>query len=382
MKFGNLRVGSLAGIPILISPSWFILFGLTTWLLATQFYPDAIQDADRTTHYLMAASSVILFFASIVIHELAHSLVARAYKIPVKSITLFILGGVAQITREAAKPLHELLMAAAGPLTSFALSAFFFGVWFALGAENTRPVDYVVIWLALMNIVLGVFNFLPAFPMDGGRVFRSICWMVTGNFDRATSIAAWTGRGFAWAGIAAGIAAMAGQNVILANNPASGAWLIFLGLFLENAARRSLQQNRLVGELRLYRAEDVMSHNLPVVDGAQTVGSLARGVIDLNPRVCYLVEDEGSLAGLISGYELRSIPENLWDSVTARQAMVPSDALRATAREQLVSDVLLEMEIEELLHMPVVENGRVIGVIARDRIMKLLVQAGLLPARA
>ena len=381
MKFGNLRVGSLAGIPILISPSWFILFGLTTWLLATQFYPDAIQDADRTTHYLMAASSVILFFASIVIHELAHSLVARAYKIPVKSITLFILGGVAQITREAAKPLHELLMAAAGPLTSFALSAFFFGVWFALGAENTRPVDYVVIWLALMNIVLGVFNFLPAFPMDGGRVFRSICWMVTGNFDRATSIAAWTGRGFAWAGIAAGIAAMAGQNVILANNPASGAWLIFLGLFLENAARRSLQQNRLVGELRLYRAEDVMSHNLPVVDGAQTVGSLARGVIDLNPRVCYLVEDEGSLAGLISGYELRSIPENLWDSVTARQAMVPSDALRATAREQLVSDVLLEMEIEELLHMPVVENGRVIGVIARDRIMKLLVQAGLLPAR-
>ena len=382
MKFGNLRVGSLAGIPILISPSWFILFGLTTWLLATQFYPDAIQDADRTTHYLMAASSVILFFASIVIHELAHSLVARAYKIPVKSITLFILGGVAQITREAAKPLHELLMAAAGPLTSFALSAFFFGVWFALGAENTRPVDYVVIWLALMNIVLGVFNFLPAFPMDGGRVFRSICWMVTGNFDRATSIAAWTGRGFAWAGIAAGIAAMAGQNVILANNPASGAWLIFLGLFLENAARRSLQQNRLVGELRLYRAEDVMSHNLPDDDGAQTVGSLARGVIDLNPRVCYLVEDEGSLAGLISGYELRSIPENLWDSVTARQAMVPSDALRATAREQLVSDVLLEMEIEELLHMPVVENGRVIGVIARDRIMKLLVQAGLLPARA
>lgn len=381
MKFGNIRVGTLAGIPILISPSWFILFGLTTWLLATQFYPDALQDADRTTHYLMAASSVLLFFASIVIHELAHSLVARAYKIPVKSITLFILGGVAQITREAAKPLHELLMAAAGPLTSFALSAFFFGVWFALGAENTRPVDYVVIWLALMNIVLGVFNFLPAFPMDGGRVFRSICWMVTGNFDRATSIAAWTGRGFAWAGIAAGIAAMAGQNVILANNPASGAWLIFLGLFLENAARRSLQQNRLVGELRLYRAEDVMSHNLPVVDGAQTVGSLARGVIDLNPRVCYLVEDHGSLAGLISGYELRSIPENLWDSVTARQAMVPSDALRATAREQLVSDVLLEMEIEELLHMPVVENGRVIGVIARDRIMKLLVQAGLLPAR-
>ncbi len=382
MKFGNLRVGSLAGIPILVSPSWFVLFGLTTWLLATQFYPDALSDVSRTTHYAMAASSVILFFASIVLHELAHSLVARAYKIPVKSITLFILGGVAQITREAAKPTHELLMAAAGPLTSFVLSGVFFGVWFALGAENTRPVDFVLVWLALMNAILGVFNLLPAFPMDGGRVFRSICWMVTGNYNRATSIAAWTGRGFAFAGMAAGLAAVAGQDVFIANNAPSGAWLIFLGLFLENAARRSLQQNRLVSELRLYRAEDVMSHDLPVVDGGQSVGSLARGVIELNPRVCYMVEDGGSLAGLISGYELRGVPETQWDSITARQAMVPSATLRAAVRDQLVSDVLLEMETENLLHMPVVENGRVIGVVARDRIMKLLVQAGLLPARA
>ncbi|MGE0599863.1 MAG: site-2 protease family protein [Dehalococcoidia bacterium] len=382
MKFGNLRVGSLAGIPILVSPSWFVLFGLATWLLATQFYPDALQEAGRTTHYAMAAASVILFFASIVLHEMAHSLVARAYKIPVKSITLFILGGVAQITREAARPLHELLMAAAGPLTSFVLGGMFFGIWFVLGAENTRPIDFVLVWLALMNLIVAVFNLLPAFPMDGGRVFRSICWMVSGNYNQATSIAAWTGRGFAFAGMAAGLAAVAGQDVVIANNPASGAWLIFLGLFLENAARRSLQQNRLVSELRLYKAEDVMSNNLPVVDGGQSVGSLARGVLDLNPRVCYMVEDAGSLAGLISGYEMRGVPETQWDTITARQAMIPSATLRATAREQLVSDVLLEMETENLFHMPVVENGRVVGVIARDRIMKLLVQAGLLPARA
>jgi Zn-dependent protease len=184
MKFGNLRVGTVAGIPILVSPGWFIPFGLITWFMATQFYPDALEGASRSTHYAMAAVSVVFFFVSIVVHELAHSLVARAFKIPVKSITLFILGGVAQITREAAKPLHELLMAAAGPLTSFGLAAVFFGVWFALGGQNTRPVDYVVVWLALMNLILGVFNFLPAFPMDGGRVFRSICWMV-----RETTIA-------------------------------------------------------------------------------------------------------------------------------------------------------------------------------------------------
>ncbi len=381
MRLRTFRIGSLAGIPILISPSWFLLFGLTTWLLATQFYPDALRDAGRATHYAMAIASVILFFVSIILHELAHSLVARAYRIPVRSITLFLLGGVAQITREAARPLHELLMAAAGPLTSFALSGVFFGVWFLLGASDSRPVDYVLVWLALMNIILGAFNLLPAFPMDGGRIFRSLAWMVTGNFNRATSIASWTGRGFAFSGMGLGLAAILGQNVIVAEDPMSGAWLIFLGVFLENAARKSLEQNRLVQELRQYKAEDLMHRDPPVVDGGQTVGALARGVLDLNPRVCYMVREEGSLAGLISGYELREVPENLWDSVTASQAMIPKAALRAATRERLLSDVLLEMETEDLFHMPVVENGRVIGIIARDRILGLLRQAGLLPAQ-
>lgn len=381
MRLRTFRIGSLIGVPILISPSWFLLFGLTTWLLATQFYPDALRDAGRSTHYAMAIASVILFFVSIILHELAHALVARAYRIPVRSITLFLLGGVAQITREAARPIQELLMAAAGPLTSFVLSGIFFGAWFLLGANDSRPIDYVLVWLALMNLILGVFNLLPAFPMDGGRIFRSIAWMVTGNYNRATSIAAWTGRGFAFTGIGLGLAAILGKNVILAEDPMSGAWLIFLGVFLENAARKSVEQNRLVQELRQYKAEDLMHRDPPVVDGRQTVGALARGVIELNPRVCYMVQDEGSLAGLISGNELREVPEHLWDSVTANQAMVPKSALRAATRERLLSDVLLEMETEDLFHMPVVENGRVVGILARDRILGLLRQAGLLPAR-
>jgi Zn-dependent protease len=382
MRLRSFKVASFAGIPILIDPSWFILFGLTTWLLATQFYPDALKEASQRTHFAMAAASVILFFASIVLHEMAHALVARAHRIPVRSITLFILGGVAQITREAARPSQELLMAAAGPLTSFALAVGFLGVWFALGANRDRPVDYVLVWLALMNIILGVFNLLPAFPMDGGRIFRALAWMVTGNYNLATSIAAWSGRGFAWAGVALGLAGIFGKDVVLAHDAASGGWLVFLGLFLENAARKSLMQNRLVRELRLYKAEDLMTPSPPIVEGNRTVGALARGVIDLNPRVCYMVEENGALAGLISGYELQAVPELEWDAVTARQAMVPSRALSAVAREQLISDVLLEMETSDLLHLPVVENGRVVGVVARDRILKLLHQAGLLPAPA
>ncbi|MEO6397138.1 MAG: site-2 protease family protein [Tepidiformaceae bacterium] len=376
----NIRLGSLLGIPILVNPSWFLLFGVTTFLLATQVYPDLYERGDSATHVMMAGVSVMLFFASIILHELAHSVVAKAYKIPVRSITLFVFGGVAQITREAAKPMNELLMAIAGPLTSLVLGGAFLGGWFLLGANESRPVDYVLIWLAWMNIILGVFNLLPAFPMDGGRVFRSLVWLITKNYNRATSIAAWSGRGIAWVMMGVGFVGALGTNVFIADNPVGGAWLILIGLFLENAARSSLTQNRMVRALEKYKAGDLMTENPPVVDGAMSVASLARGVLEINPRVTYFVENEGKLAGILSGYQMRAIPEMLWDTTTATEAMIPSVQLHAIAREKLVSEVLLEMETDGLLHMPVVENGRVIGVIARDRILGVLRQAGLISA--
>ena len=374
----NIRLGSLLGIPILVNPSWFLLFGVVTWFLATQVYPDSLATASASTHFIMAAVSVILFFVCIVLHELAHSIVAKRYRIPVKSITLFVFGGVAQITREATKPLNELLMALAGPLTSILLGAAFFGAWYALGSQDGRPIDHVLFFLGGINVVLGVFNLLPAFPMDGGRVFRSLIWLVTRDYNRATSIAAWSGRIIAWAMMACGFVGVLGVNVFVANDLYSGGWLILIGLFVENAARQSLVQNRLVRTLQKYSAGDLMMTDPPVVEGDMSVATLARGVLEINPRVLYFVEDQGKLAGIISGYQMRAIPEPLWDSTRASQAMVPSGRLHATERERPVSEVLLEMETENLLHMPVVENGRVIGVIARDRILSVLRQAGLI----
>jgi Zn-dependent protease len=383
MRLRSIRIGTLLGVPLLISPSWFVLAGLTTWFLATQFYPAAFTGASWWTHLWMAGLSATAFFASIVFHELAHSVVARWFRIPVRSITLFIFGGVAQITREAARPLQELLMAAAGPLASLVLGAGFAGAWWLLGARADRGIDYVLVWLAIMNVGLGLFNLLPAFPMDGGRVFRALAWLVTGRHSFATGLAAWTGRGFAWGMMGLGGLAVLGRDVVVANSLAGGAWLVLIGLFLEHAARQSLLQNRLVRELARYRAEDVMLADAPVVDAGQPVGPLVRGVLDLNPRAVYLVSDGDRLAGVLSGHELSTVPEALWDVTPAGAVMTPREALRATARDRLVSDVLVEMEVEELFHMPVVENGRVIGIVARDRIVGLLRQAGLLgPARA
>jgi Zn-dependent protease len=374
----NFRIGSLAGVPILVNPSWFLLFGLTTWILATQVFPDALADRSRATYFAMAGASVLLFFLSIIIHELAHALVAKRYAIPVRSITLFVFGGVAQITRDATRPLAELLMAISGPLTSFALGGLFLGVWYTLGQGDTRPVDFVLYWLALMNVVLGVFNLLPAFPMDGGRVLRAAVWLVTGNHNRATVFAAWVGRVMAWSMIAAGILALARVQVPLVDDALGGAWMVLIGFFLENTARQSLVQNRLLSTLQQYSAGQLMIADPPVVEGEMSVASLARGVLELNPRVCYFVEDEGKLAGILSAYQIRAVPEGLWDSTTALQAMVPREQLRATPPETLVSDVLVEMEAANLLHMPVVREGRVVGVIGRDRILGVLRNAGLL----
>ncbi len=374
---GQIRIGRLLGIPILVDYSWFFLFGFVTLVLASELYPTQLPDHSRAAHFALAAVTAIIFFASILVHELAHSVVAKFYRIPVKSITLFMFGGVAQITRDATKPLNELLMAAAGPLTSLAIGTIFlaFAWWRDLSMDT--PFGVFMIWLGFINIVLGIFNLIPAFPMDGGRCFRALAWLVTGNYARATRIAAWTGRAFAWAIMATGAAALLGAD-IPGMTPISGMWFILTGLFIENAARRSLLQTKLVEALSKFKARDLMFSDPPTVDGQMSVASLARGVLEINPRVCYFVENEGALAGILSGYQMRAIPEALWDRTTAAEAMLPSSKLTAVGPDRQAVDLLAEMESAELTHLPVVSEGRVIGVVGRDRIINILAQAKLL----
>ena len=377
-----LRVGNLLGIPLLVHPSWLIIVGLLTYMLGAQIYPDFLDHRPWYTYTAMALVSAILFFASIVIHELTHSVIARAYGIPVRSITLFVLGGVANISREAKRPMAELLMAGAGPLSSLILGvAMLGGLWLSRVDVDT-PVPVMVFWLGVTNIALAIFNMIPAFPMDGGRVFRSLLWLVTGNYLRSTIAAAWVGRLFGWTMIGAGLVAALGYDLVVVAPGPSALWLVFIGLFLENSARGSLFQGRIIATLEGYTAEGLMLADPPIVDATMTVGALARGVLEINPRVCYFVEDAGRLAGIISAFQMRAVPEADWDTVTAGQAMVPSARLHAVAPERSATDVLLELETADLTHLPVVREGRVLGVIGRDRIVGLLKQKGFLGARA
>lgn len=374
---GQIRIGRLLGIPILVDYSWFFLFAFITLVLASDLYPTQLPDHGRVTHFLLAAITALIFFASILVHELAHSVVARFYRIPVRSITLFMFGGVAQITRDATKPLNELLMAFAGPFTSFVIGAGFLGFAWWQDMRMDTPSGVFTIWLGFINIVLAIFNMIPAFPMDGGRCFRALAWLVTGNYSRATRIAAWTGRVLAWAIIALGAAALLGAD-IPTMTATSGLWFILTGLFIENAARRSLVQTKLVDALSKYKARDLMFTDPPTVDGRMSIASLARGVLEINPRVCYFVENEGALAGILSAYQMRAIPEALWDKTTAAEAMLPSAKLTAVGPDRQAVDILAEMENGEVTHLPVVQEGRVIGVVGRDRIISILAQSHLL----
>ncbi len=372
--------GRIFGIPLRITPGAFLLFGLVGWLLGSEIYPDALESTDTGTHIAMAAASAVLFFLSIVIHELAHCMVARAFHIPVKNITFFVFGGVSQIMRDAPRPLAEFLIAGSGPFLSLVLGGAIFGTWWVASSSTGTAAGIVLIWIASMNVVLGVFNLLPAYPMDGGRIFRALAWMVTRNQSLATRIAAWSGRSIGWGMMGLGALAIFQVDVFIANDVVGGVWLMLVGYFLTNGARQALFQERLLAELDRHTARQLMIADPPVVQSSSSIGMLARGVLELNPRVCYFVEDDGRLAGIVGAPQMRDVPVADWDKTSAGEAMVPASKLHPTEPDRGLAQVLLEMETDDLTHMPVVAEGRVLGVVGRDSILVVLHKAGLLRA--
>jgi Zn-dependent protease len=371
------RTATFFGVPVFVTPGGLLLFAGIAALLATKVYPDVFEQGSIATHVAMAIVSALLFFLTIALHELGHCIVARAFHSQVKSVTINFIGGVSQISRESKTPVEELLVAGIGPVTNLAIAAALLGAWGLMGTPTDSAGGIVMVWLGSMNAAIAVLNFVPAFPLDGGRIFRSFAWMATKNPSRATVATAWVTRGVGWAMMATGAAVLAGADLVVATSPSSGVWLVFIGFFLNNAAAQALFRDRLSTELDRYSAGQLMS-NPPVVQTSASVGSLARGVIEINPRVCYFVEDEGRLAGIISSYQMREVPLAQWDTTSAGDAMIPRAKLQPTTADRGLAQVLLDMENADITHMPVVTDGQVVGVIGRDRILGVLQKAGLL----
>jgi Zn-dependent protease/predicted transcriptional regulator len=356
------KIARIFGIPIYLHASWFIIFFLITFSLV-HYVGQQQPNLGAPLRWLLGMGTSVLFFGSILFHELAHSIIALWYRIPVISITLFVFGGLARIGREPERAMQEFNIAVAGPISSYILAVGFYLLQQVTGAWPT--VAAMCGWLALINFVLATFNLIPGFPLDGGRILRAIVWAWTSSYTRATRFASRSGQFFAYLLIFLGILVGFQVNLI------SGLWLAFIGWFLLTAAQESYAQVALRNSLRGLRAADVMSQELPVVASELTLEEYVQELLRTGRR-CHLVTGDGQLVGMMTVHALNRVPREDWVRTSVQGAMLSRDHIHMTAPDEPVLSVLERMQTEDINQMPVVADGRVIGLIARDTILRVL----------
>jgi Zn-dependent protease/CBS domain-containing protein len=358
----GIPLGRVFGIPLYLHPSWFIIFLLITVSLATQF---TSQHPAWTSeqHWLLGIVTSFLFFASVVFHELSHSVVAKAYKIPVQSITLFVFGGLSRITREPDNGKQEFNVAIAGPLSSLFLAGCFGLVWrYVTGSEMIHAAAG---WLAEINLMLALFNLVPGFPLDGGRVLRGIVWGVTGDLTKATKIAANAGKFFAYLMI------LVGAWQALHGNWVGGLWLAFIGWFLLSAAQESYASMAARSTLAGVRAEDIMTRDVPTVTRDMSIDEYVHEVLRTGSR-CHVVTGAGTPVGLVTLAAARSVPRDEWKNTSIQAVMLPVDKIHSAAPEEPAMSILQRMQSQDINQMPVISENHIVGMISRDSILRLL----------
>jgi Zn-dependent protease/CBS domain-containing protein len=310
----------------------------------------------------------VLFFSSLLFHELSHSVVALHYKIPVASITLFIFGGVARITREPKTAGQEFQIAAAGPLSSYLLAAGFFLV--SLLTAPHSMLNMVTETLAAINGALATFNLLPGFPLDGGRIFRSIVWGISKNYERSTRIAARSGQVIAYAMMGGGLlwtvrAYSTNGDVV------QGLWLAFIGWYLLTAARQSYVQVEAEGALQGLHAADVMTADMPSVKRDITLEEYAQEATRTGRRA-HLVIADGQLAGLMTVQVLQTVPREEWATTSVQAVMLPRDGLQWAAPDESALALLERMRNANVEEMAVVTGWNLVGLVTRDSILRVV----------
>ena len=362
----SINIGRIFGIQFRLHWTWFAIFLLVTFSFSWQLFPDIYPGWSQFLYWSIGIATSLLFFASVLAHELAHSLVGRANGIPVKSITLFIFGGIAHMTREPTKAGAEFKMAAAGPACSLVIGGIFALVWF-LTQGVAEPLSAMAFYLAQINGLLAVFNLIPGFPLDGGRVFRSLMWRFSGNYQRSTLIATRVGQGVAYCFILGGI-----LLVILLQEWLAGIWIAFIGWFLLNAASTSYRQTKWRQALRGLNASQVMTADYTEVPPDISLSELVKEYVLPRGHSFFIVTSEGGAKGIISLYNIKSVPQSKWDATRVEEIMLPLDQLKPARPEDDVLSLVERMEANELNQIPVVAEGRIIGLITRDNLIRFI----------
>jgi len=371
MRSEGFQIGRIYGIPIFLHPSWFFIFGLIAVSFVSKY--EALNLSIPTTQlWGLGLATSVLFFGSLVFHEMAHSVTAKHYKIPVVSITLFIFGGVARISRDPSRAIEEFNIAVAGPVSSFLLAGGFGIVYRAAGTNQV--LQALAGSLSLINLSLALFNLLPGFPLDGGRIFRAIIWGFTKDYSRSTRIAARSGQVVAYGMIAVG-AVLAVNGYINRGDMISGMWLAFIGWFLLTTARQSRAQADARGALEGLRVSDIMTAELPTVGREISLEDYAREILRTGRRAHLVVAHE-QLVGLMTAEALHSVPQHDWEVTSVQAVMLPKEKLHWAAPEEPALSLLDRMRTVGMQQMPVIAGGSVVAIVTRDSILHVLQARG------
>ena len=365
MLKGGIPLGSFFGVSIRLHYSWFIIFALVTWALAAGYFPTAYPDWNQATYWGIGLATSLLFFASVLAHELSHSVVALGAGIPVKSITLFVFGGVSQISKEPERPGVEFRMALAGPLSSLVIAGIFWGIRVAT-IDVSQPATALAFWLAWINAVLAGFNLIPGFPLDGGRVLRSIIWWRRNNLVSATRVAATIGRGMGYLFIFGGI------FWIFWGNWFQGLWIALIGWFLENAAAGSYQQVAFQDMLRGHKVSEVMTRDCPTVPPRLTIEQLVHDYILGTGRRCFPVAENSHLLGLVTLNDVKGVSRDERLTKTVQETMTPLAKLKSVRPSDDLAEVMHLLTSEDINQLPVIENDTIVGMIARDNLLSFI----------
>jgi Zn-dependent protease len=361
---GNIKIGTIWGIPIGLHLSWFVIFLLLVWSLSSSYFPQEYPNLSLGIYVFLGVITSLLFFASVLAHELGHSWVALRNQIPVKKITLFIFGGVAQIGQEPRSAGVEFWVAIAGPLVSISLGVLFGGLW--LLDQGIPTLAAPSLYLMRINFILALFNMIPGFPLDGGRVLRAIIWKFTGSFPRATRAASITGQIVAFGFIGLGFIVIFGGDLM------NGLWLAFIGWFLKNAAASAYSQTAMPNLLRGIKVNQVMARECTRVTSLTPISQLVDERILNGGERCFFVDDNGKLQGMLTLRDIAQIPQPKWRFTTTGQAMVPFGRLvRVTPETELLS-ALQTMDDANVAQVPVVSGDELVGMLSREQVVHYL----------
>lgn len=351
------QIATIRGIAIRVHWSWAFIFALLTWSLSGYFGSRFPEWSDGE-QLVAAVITSLAFFLSVLLHELSHALVAQGFGMPVPSITLFIFGGVSNIAAEMRSARQEFLVAGAGPAMSFLLGVIFL----AAGVMAGGNVGEIIVYLGTVNVILGVFNMLPGFPLDGGRLLRSVVWSRTNDLTKATRIASMVGVGIAWTLI--GIGAVVTLFISI-----TGLWYVFIGFFLKQAAEGSYQQLVMERALERVKARDMMRPPPDPLPDSSSLQHLVDVVVLARGDRCILLEREGRITGLITTTDLAKVDRDAWSTTSARTAMVPADQVATVGPDAPAIQAVRLMVERDIHQVPVLDEGRLVGLLTRGDVI-------------